>query len=422
MKVKKQETTASSAPIFTIDLSLKPRERYKAIAGEYKRQLQGLTALFNDLLYDLGLSETYHGFVNRLAKLLLRGVHSSAETAELRGISEVTGIPMYLLVSLNVILDLLMGCTSGAVKSLEAGNPNSQATMLHFRTLDWTMDPLRSVIVQLEFVRSKSAHPCQVLARSITYVGFVGVLTGVRQKLSLSLNFRGVHNANSKYEHARFYLHHLLVLLGYRQSISSILRSYLIPDGANKASRPKTLAEISEELAPRHTTAAYLIFSDGGSTIVLEKDYRVGLIRHSETFIAATNHDEMLHGGQKNESTPAANELAAGPSRIASGMEELFEESQERLDCIASKWRSRVRKTKAQSRRKGEASVDQSEADTTITEREVIDWVSAYPTTNEQTHFAAVLDAAKGRIVWNCVYLSPSDGTGECEGSSNVIE
>ena len=52
--------------------------------------------------------------------------------------------------------------------------------MMHFRTLNWTMDELRSVLVVLEFVKSKSEDPREVLARSVTYAGFVGCLTGVR--------------------------------------------------------------------------------------------------------------------------------------------------------------------------------------------------------------------------------------------------
>ena len=61
--------------------------------------------------------------------------------------------------------------------------------MLHFRTLDWGMDPLRRVICQLDFT-TKPHGP--IFASTITYVGFVGVLTGVRQGLSVSLNFRPV--------------------------------------------------------------------------------------------------------------------------------------------------------------------------------------------------------------------------------------
>ena len=39
---------------------------------------------------------------------------------------------------------------------------------------------MRSVLVQLEFTRSKSDEPDKVIARTVTYAGFVGVLTGVR--------------------------------------------------------------------------------------------------------------------------------------------------------------------------------------------------------------------------------------------------
>ena len=126
-----------NVPRFTIDLSLPPRERYKALATKYKTQVQGLTPLFDSLLADLGIDRKYHHSINKIAGVLLRGVHSHVERAELRGISDVTGISMYLLVSFNVVLDLLMGCTSGAVKSMEADESIHQARMLHFRTLDW---------------------------------------------------------------------------------------------------------------------------------------------------------------------------------------------------------------------------------------------------------------------------------------------
>ncbi|KIX09127.1 uncharacterized protein Z518_00205 [Rhinocladiella mackenziei CBS 650.93] len=409
MGLPNAEQEPSRPPKFTIDLSLNPEDRYKALATAYQTEVRGLTGLFNALLRDIGLPGSYHGLVNGAARLLLRGVHSPIETAELRGISQVTGIPMYLLVSFNVILDALMGCTSGAVKTLEDGQPKSQAKMLHFRTLDWTMDPLRSIIVQLDFVRSRSANPSRVLARSITYVGFVGILTGVRERLSLSLNFRAVHNATTKRDHFRFYFHHLLVLLGIRQSISSILRNYMFSDVPHEKNQPKTLAEVSEELLHRHTTAAYLTFSDGGSTIVIEKDYDSGQIRKSSTFIAATNHDEVEHHPKSNAATPVANEVAGGSSRIAPGLEELLEESRDRLECVASKWTSRVRKVKRQSRREGRTDLHRIEDETTVTEADVIEWVSAYPTTNEQTHLATVLDATNGQVVWTRVYPDPNE-------------
>lgn len=406
MDVKTRDALAYEAPKFTIDLSLDPEDRYKALAGAYKEQVQSLTGLFNSLLRDIGVPAHYHGPINHVAWFLLRSVYSPVETAELRGIVQVTGVPMYLLVSFNVILDLLMGCTSGAVKTLDPGQAKSEAKMLHFRTLDWTMDPLRSVIVQLDFVRSKSAQPSVVLARSITYVGFVGCLTGVRPGLSLSLNFRPVHNASTKRENFKFYLHHLLVLLGYRQSISSLLRSYLISEH-DEDNQPATLAEIAEELVSRRTTAAYLTFSDGISTVVIEKDYNTGVIRRANTFIATTNHDKVEHNPLSTALTPAATEVSGGSPRVATGLLELLDESRYRLDCISSKWRARVEEAQQQSRRVNSASSSAAGANVAITQAELIDWVTAYPTSNEFTHFATILDASTGQVVWTKAYRVP---------------
>jgi len=112
---------------------------------------------------------------------------------------------MHLLVAFNVLLDLFMGCTSGGTKL------SSKNMMLHFRTLDWGMDPLRKVIVQLEYIRDRVK-----VASAITYVGYVGVLTGIRKELSMSLNFRPIHNASTWLASFRFYLHHALALFGFR--------------------------------------------------------------------------------------------------------------------------------------------------------------------------------------------------------------
>jgi len=387
---------------------MEPRLRYKALAAEYKDQLRSLTGLFNSLLQDLGIPSKRHPLINNLAGMLMRKVHSTVETAELQGIAETAGIPMYLLVSFNVILDLLMGCTSGAVKSLESGQPKTEARMLHFRTLDWGMDPLRSVIVQLDFVRSKSASPLAVVASSITYVGFVGVLTGVRPQLSLSLNFRAVHNAPTRSAQFRFYFHHLLVLLGMRPSISSLLRGYLFSERGKGHDQPLSLAEVAEDITPRHTTAAYLVFSDGKSTISVQKDFGEARIRHSDTFIATTNHDVDTQSSKDKAFTPTAGQAVANAPRGVSGIDELLDESKDRLDCVLKKWQSSVRKearrlTRIEGMQK-EAVLAQAEDTLTLTNDDVVKWVSAYPTTNEETHFAAVLDPKKGQVVWSHAY------------------
>jgi hypothetical protein len=380
-------------PVFQIDLSLPPRERYKALALAYKSQISTITPLFNELLADLGIPGTAHGTINTLARLMLRGLHSQIETAELRGISDVTGVDMYLLVALNVVLDLLMGCTSSAVRS-------STGNFWHLRTLDWGMDPLRHIIVQLDFIRSgrntgrgtqtRASSAPEVIASSITYVGFVGVLTGVRPGLSMSLNFRAVHDAVSRWGHFKFYAHHIAVLLGYRESISSILRRLLLDNDVTESSQGLThsLDSIPAALSNMHTTAAYLVFSDGVRAVALEKDYCTAKARWASSgFLVATNHDFDVPNTNK-DATPAQ----IGRKQV---MSDILEESEDRAKCIDRKWKKRVRSTKA-GKQVG------------ISLKEAIVWVSDYPTTNETTHFATVMDPSEGKIKWAHAYVKPA--------------
>lgn len=135
-------------PRYTIDLSLPPRKRYQHIIADFKPQIATLPILFDEVVKDLQANVSVER-VRWLARLLLRRVYNKEENEELRGIQEATGIEMYLLVAFNVLLDLFMGCTSGAVK-VKDNEKNTR--MLHFRTLDWGMDALRKVVVHLDFV------------------------------------------------------------------------------------------------------------------------------------------------------------------------------------------------------------------------------------------------------------------------------
>ncbi|KAK5937208.1 hypothetical protein PMZ80_010508 [Knufia obscura] len=422
----RQYTEPYTPPRWTIDLSLPPRDRYRQLARHYKNAIQGLTGLFDSLLRDVAVPENWIPTMNRLSRFLLRRVNDRSQTEELQGIAEESGIPMYLLVAFNVILDLLMGCTSGGVRSLEKGHPLSESKMLHFRTLDWSMDPLRQILVQLDFVRSNSNNPNSVLATSITYVGFTGVLTGVREGLSMSLNFRGLHDNSSRTAQFRFYFHHLLVLLGRRPSIATYLRKFLTGDHENlealsrrrwklgqkprlksNVHRPPQLAEIHEAMSAYHTTAAYLIFSDGDSTMSIDKDFRTAKMRRSRNFIATTNHDVVEHQEDQKENVVAARAVQSA-ARNAAGFAEFLDESEDRLQCISSRWKRLVaRKQKERIRSGGSVSMEDVAARTCINQKQVIDWVSTYPTSNECTHFAVVLDPKAGTVVWCRAYPEP---------------
>ncbi|KAL2276265.1 hypothetical protein FJTKL_01029 [Diaporthe vaccinii] len=189
-------------PRLTINLSLPPEHRYDQAASLMKQHLD-LPRLFNSLLDDL-TGPAIAAVLKIPIHLFMRQLHSDEEDAELGGISRATGVPRALLVMFNVFVDMLMGCTSGGARvtmpeheegdssrgcpegSTPAGAGEwSTSCMLHFRTLDWSGAKLRRIIIELDFVASEGGP---VVARTLTYFGYVGVLTGVRRGLSVSLN------------------------------------------------------------------------------------------------------------------------------------------------------------------------------------------------------------------------------------------
>ena len=437
-------------PKYTIDLSLPPVRRYQHVAADYKAQMAALPALFDDMVLGWKPHAPVNG-IRKLARLMLRRLHYKEEDEELRGISETAGIKMWLLVALNVLLDLFMGCTSGAARVREE---QDGTRMLHFRTLDWGMDPLRELVVQLDFIRKPGDD---IIASSITYVGYVGVLTGVRKGLSMSLNFRPNHDRTGRLDNFRFYFHHLLVLLGYRPSISSILRQQLLPSQTSshraKPTTP-TLESIEQTLPSTSTTAAYLIFSDGERTIVMEKDHHTATVQSSGTFIVAVNHDEAQEGSVEscipNEQTVSQTLQATGGQGLgedgveskdmalndnlaeekspelgapkerdlsgtlqATGIQDILGYSLERKNMALKFWEE-WSKVPVQ---------DGSESDVGhVTRQTLLEELMTYPITNEETHYAAIMDAKDGKVVCADRYLEPLDYFSSEESASEVPE
>ncbi|RJE25411.1 hypothetical protein PHISCL_02234 [Aspergillus sclerotialis] len=417
-------------PVYKIDLSLPPADRYVKVAEEYCDVLKSITRLFDELVESVAPNIQVK-WVKHLARLFLRRLYTDEETQEIKGISRVTGIEMYLLVSLNVLLDLLMGCTSGAALAKDNTYGEDERRLLHFRTLDWGMDLLRKLLVRFEFVRSPNYST--VLATNISYVGFVGVLTGVRKGLSVSLNFRPNHNTDGLFSNYRYYGNHLLVLLGVRRSISSMLRQYIIPSGG--AVNPP-LNEILPTVMRAPSTAAYLIFCDGIEAFVLEKDHRKATLRSDSAFIVATNSDHITPSPRKHKKSPGEHLGAALGTGVSVSINDFIQESDERKACMQSHWDkklARARRVKTNSRqdplRRTRSSQKHTlnsptslrtatssnkhqsrttpEPEITATTREIIDWTAMYPTTNEMTHFSAVMDPSSGRVIWIRRFLDP---------------
>ncbi|KAL2836718.1 beta subunit of N-acylethanolamine-hydrolyzing acid amidase-domain-containing protein [Aspergillus pseudoustus] len=477
-------STGDTPPTHRIDLSLAPRARYASLVAEYAPRLRSITSIFDTLVLDI-FPESYLRWIKALARVFLRRVYDDEETEEIRGIAETTGIEVYLVVCLNVLLDLLMGCTSGAAlykpghgdgDGLLGGGEEGDARMLHFRTLDWDMPALRQLLVTLEFVESDEPS-APVVARSVTYVGFVGILTGVRPGLSVSLNFRPNHDDTSWVKNFKYYGRHLLVLLGCKRSIPSMLRQTIVPSRPGKPSwfsylfsylliwkRYRTqqpmntlpLKSTVSHILSTPSTACYLILSDGRESYVLEKDYKTTTVESSTSFIVATNNDrdvatpQATEHSSRQEHTGASLTVAGDPVLLV----DFIKDSIERRACMQANWDIKVTRARQAARRASQASSisfgsssqarsdplrrtrssrregqttdnnqtqDSAPATTTATAsiasaaqpevtaslEELVTWTSRYPTTNEMTHFATILDPMRGTVAWIKRYLEP---------------
>lgn len=400
-------------PRFRIDLSLPPEQRYLDVCTALKSEMLGLTSLFDEVVGEM-IPFISVRWLHLLCRIFLRGVYSKEENAELKGISKATGVDMYLLVCFNVLLDLFMGCSSGGAVVRSGREIGHESKMVHFRTLDWNMDSLRRVVVQLDYVLEKDGP---VVATSVTYAGFVGVLTGVRKGLSMSLNFR--HNRIGKgkfWSDVKYCWHLLMVLLGWRPSISSTLRRFLLPERADgQRLRGQELENDRELVSPGYrdvvisltgsesnitpitTTACYLCFSDGHETTVLEKDRIAAKTRSSADFIVVTNGD----------AEPNANDEKKDGWFIDGPMLEIFAESEDRQQCARENWTSmRAAKFK---RLPLDAQSGKWDGRSLMEVVDVIRMVQKYTITNECTHFAAVMDPSEGDVKWCRRWMEPVD-------------
>ncbi|KAL9090028.1 MAG: hypothetical protein Q9159_002196 [Coniocarpon cinnabarinum] len=386
--------SSEEPPLYTIDLNLPPRQRYVALAKDMRDQIKVLADLFAQLIHDIHPKLPIKPFIIA-AKLLLRRLYSKEETDEIRGIAKAAGVSMFLLVALNLLLDTFMGCSSGGVRVRDRDDPKS-TRMLHYRTLDWGMEPLRKSVVRLRYVRSPDPT---VIAQNVTYAGFVGILTGVMPNLSLSLNFRAEHDSSTSEKNKQYYWHVLLVLLGRRPSISSVLRSCIFRPSRPDLYMPQfrdgksNLDIVVDALQQTQTCSAYVIFSDGQETRVLEKDFDSANIISSESFLAATNTDVKYDSEDVTKVRSSNNIQGSRGLQDKAEMQMLIEESVDRKLCMAEKWKDACAEHKLRH-------PESTDEDVSVDEEDVVSWVNDFPVSNEATQFACVMDPKRGDMYW----------------------
>jgi hypothetical protein len=410
----------ATPPQFEIDISLAPKQRYLEVSEHFREEVKSLPNIFDELVNDFA-PRFCRTPLKTLARLLLRRLYDPEENEEITGISEATGMPIHFLVAFNSLLDLLMGCTSGGARVGDFTSPTADFRMLHFRTLDWGMNPLRKIVVELNYVLKPGGDP---VFRCLTYFGYVGVLTGVRKGLSLSLNFRPHHDQQTLAKRLGFRWHQLLVLTGRRRSISSTLRQTLMQPGpldadTNAEKREHETADYDEwflkqvlpGLVTCKSTAAYLIFCTPNQVISIEKDNGHGNVTRSDSFQVTLNHDLV----DETEDSWLTETIEDNVITLeATGMDELVSSSLERKDCAQKLWDDGVQRIRAEH---DDIGVDAVEED------DVVSWLKPpFEVFNDETHYSTVMDPRDGKILWRAQWLEKEFEWSEDESESAEVE
>jgi hypothetical protein len=136
-----------------------------------------------------------------------------------------------------------------------------------------------------------------------------------------------------------------------------------------------TYAALLQRVPSIPTTSCYLTLSDGQETCVIEKDRVTAILRTSRSFISVTNHDVSTEETTRNTKI-AANAPAE--------MRDILDDSYERRDELEKRYKKLCDRKKYLP--------GASEEDVAIELKHVERLVLKYPTSNECTHFAAIMD------------------------------
>ena len=168
---------AVTVPRFQVNLDESKASRWNHIILVYKDQLQAVEAQMAEL------TEKHAPTYAAIGETMLSGASKTGLVYygdEIGGIAKASGISTGRLTAMQLIYEAAATCTSVTFQhSNNSGKGPGGASSFagapaHARNMDWEMEFLRPLTIEVEFV--KGGHP---LCIATTWVGYVGVLTGM---------------------------------------------------------------------------------------------------------------------------------------------------------------------------------------------------------------------------------------------------
>lgn len=158
---------------YKIDLDLDPSDRWKQVMLDYKDLFIDAMNSMESIMSEFGILGGVINFASAIACKIMNGI---MYREELQSISNISGIPIHKLVLCQICYEMFAACTSVVIK----GQNN-----IHFRTMDWEMEFLKKITIKVQFTRNG-----KYLFEAITWVGYMGIVTGMSNKHSIAVNYR----------------------------------------------------------------------------------------------------------------------------------------------------------------------------------------------------------------------------------------
>lgn len=281
-------TYRGPVPWYTINLDLPPYKRWHELLAHKAPVLRTLVNSISNLVNAFVPS----GKIMQMVDEKLPGLIGSIPGPfgeEMRGIADVTGIPLGEIISFNIFYELFTMCTSIITE-------DGKGHLLHGRNMDfgiflgwninnntWVVtEELKPLTVNLDFQRNN-----KTVFKATSFAGYVGMLTGFKPGLfSLTLNERFSLNGG--------YLGILEWMFGKKnaQWVGFITRSVL--ENSTSYEEAKNILTKTKITAP-----AYFILggNQSGEGCVITRERRQSLDvyeldpKHGRWYVVQTNYD-----------------------------------------------------------------------------------------------------------------------------------
>lgn len=165
----------SNVPKYVVNLDLEPEHRWNNIIDDYKNKFNDILDIIDNML------GYYTSYI--VLSLIEYQSHNVFYIRELRAISNKCNIPLGKIILMQLCYELYACCTSLVI--------NDDGKTKHFRTMDWDMQQLKNLTIQVDFVKNN-----KIIYTATTWAGYVGIMTAVKPGVcTIALNYRRTNNS-----------------------------------------------------------------------------------------------------------------------------------------------------------------------------------------------------------------------------------